>query len=105
MSFANFISNVRRDRKDGNLGPRRFETRLYPRLEKQTSDLYIVARRGDRLDLLSQKFYGTPIYWKIIAQANELGKNSFAVPEGTRLRIPVIPEEADRLYNKYNSER
>lgn len=105
MSFNTYNSPVRRDTINNNLGPRRYKTYLYPKLEQTTSDRYIITIRGDRLDQIAYKFYGSATYWKILAQANNLGKNSLAIPEGTRLRIPVNPEDANRLFDEYNLER
>tara|TARA_Y100000593_G_scaffold68243_1_gene125446 strand:+ start:3030 stop:3329 length:300 start_codon:yes stop_codon:yes gene_type:complete len=66
-----------------------YATTRYPKFEKSPTDLYIVSRDKDRLDLLSNEFYKDPRYWWIIAQANPtLGKGSFDIPPGIQLRIP-----------------
>tara|TARA_R100001082_G_C4257880_1_gene114299 strand:- start:114 stop:410 length:297 start_codon:yes stop_codon:yes gene_type:complete len=70
----------------------KYETWRGPYLDKQPDDLYIFSREGDRLDLLSQEFYGDPRYWWVIAEANHLGKGSFAVRPGLQLRIPRSTE-------------
>ena len=66
----------------------KYETWRGPYLDKQPDDLYIFSREGDRLDLLSQEFYGDPRYWWVIAEANFIGKGTFAVKPGLQLRIP-----------------
>lgn len=48
----------------------------------------------NRLDLISYRFYGTPLYWWAIAYASEI-KDPFKVPVGTVLRIP----EPSTLYS------
>lgn len=41
----------------------------------------------DRLDLVSHKYYGTPLLWWVIAEASGI-TNPMHVPVGTVLRIP-----------------
>lgn len=43
----------------------------------------------NRLDLVSYKYYNTPIYWWIIAEASGI-YNPLIVPEGTILVIPSL---------------
>ena len=40
----------------------RYKTTRYPTLQKSPSDLYIISRDQDRLDLLSNEFYKDPRY-------------------------------------------
>jgi hypothetical protein len=47
----------------------------------------IPATRANRLDLVSNDFYGTPDYWWAIADASSL-VDAQSVPAGTTLRIP-----------------
>jgi hypothetical protein len=78
---------------------------IYPTIEKENSDIYIVSRVQDRLDLLANKYYGTPRLWWILAQANQLGEGSFVVKPATRLRIPQnVGQILDKL-EKLNKER
>ena len=49
----------------------------------------------NRLDIVSQKYYGTPRYWWVIAIANYI-IDPFDLAVGTNLRIPPILS----LYNK-----
>ena len=49
----------------------------------------------NRLDIVSQKYYGTPRYWWVIALANYI-LDPFDVPLGTSLRIPPLTS----LYKK-----
>ena len=66
----------------------RYKTSYYPDFPKQQTDLYIISREQDRLDLLSNEFYKDPRYWWILAKVNNLGKGTLDVPMGMQLRIP-----------------
>tara|TARA_R110000851_G_scaffold261509_2_gene414062 strand:+ start:281 stop:574 length:294 start_codon:yes stop_codon:yes gene_type:complete len=67
----------------------RYKTANYPGFPKQQSDLYIISREQDRLDLLSNEFYEDPRYWWVLAKVNNLGHGTLIVPEGIQLRIPM----------------
>ena len=41
-------------------------SRLYPNIPKSDSDIYVVTQTGDRLDQLSNQFYGDSSLWWII---------------------------------------
>jgi nucleoid-associated protein YgaU len=76
----------------------RYSTTRYPKFPKQQSDLYIISREGDRLDLLANEFYKDPRYWWVLAEANNVGKGTMIVPAGLQLRIPFpITDLLDRL--------
>ena len=76
----------------------RYSISRYPKFPKQQSDLYIISREGDRLDLLANEFYEDPRYWWVLAEANNVGKGTMAVPSGLQLRIPFpITDLLDRL--------
>ena len=71
-----------------------YQTTRYPKFPRQATDLYIISRDLDRLDLLSNEFYEDPRYWWVISQANpELEKGTLLVPPGIQLRIPFPLEE------------
>ena len=40
------------------------------------------------LDLLSNQYYGSPAYWWIIANANNIHDGKLVLKDGTILRIP-----------------
>ena len=52
-------------------------------------DLYIISEKGDRLDLLANKYYGDQTMWWIIATANNINDATFYVEPGIQLRIPT----------------
>tara|TARA_R110001592_G_scaffold26720_7_gene99730 strand:+ start:7643 stop:7942 length:300 start_codon:yes stop_codon:yes gene_type:complete len=67
----------------------RFKTSRYPKFPKQSTDLYIISRELDRLDLLANEFYKDPRYWWVLAEANPtLGKGTFDIPAGLQIRVP-----------------
>jgi len=65
-----------------------YRTTVLPTIPEQDSDLYIISRDGDRLDLLANEFYKDPVYWWVIAEANNIGKGTTVVESGIQLRIP-----------------
>ena len=48
-----------------------FRSTVYPSIPHSENDIYIITRDSDRLDLLANKYYGTPNLWWILAQANQ----------------------------------
>ena len=71
----------------------KFETYRFPEVSKRNTDYYIFSREGDRLDLLENEFYKDPRLWWVIAEANNLGKGSFAIKPGLQLRVPFPVED------------
>ena len=58
-------------------------------IKLSTEDQYFTVTNyeKDRLDIIANKYYGTPRFWWVIAIANYL-MDPFDVPVGTVLRIP-----------------
>jgi len=72
----------------------RYLTTRYPDIERRPTDLYIISREGDRLDLLANEFYGDARYWWIIAQANDgIDKGSYVLSPSLQIRIPYPLED------------
>ena len=65
---------------------------LYPKIPLKNSDILLIAIQGDRCDLISHQYYGSPEYWWFIASVNNLKSNN--IEAGTQLRVPVFVEEA-----------
>jgi len=66
-----------------------YKNNIYPSIPFDESDIYIITRVGDRLDLISFNYYGSTDYWKIIAAVNNNVTNGSLFPTpGTQLRIP-----------------
>ena len=85
------------------LGKRYKKTIRYPKMAKESKDMYIISIQGDRLDNLAHKYYGDARLWWILARANYLGKGDLSVPIGKQLRIPEdylgILDEYKKLNN------
>jgi len=64
------------------------ESTIYPIVKASDTDLYIISEKGDRLDLLANKYYGDQTMWWIIATANNINDATFYVQPGIQLRIP-----------------
>ena len=78
-----------------------------------SADKYVQFKRGkDRLDKISQEYYGTPVFGWLILQANTTsGSIEFEIPNNFLLRIPFpltnTLQEYKRsveLYNLYYGE-
>jgi nucleoid-associated protein YgaU len=61
----------------------------------RSSDIYLITKKTDRLDLLAFSYYGDVRYWVIIAKANKLHNATLRVPVGMRLRIPFPLNSGD----------
>ena len=66
----------------------KYLTARLPKIAPSDSDRYIIAREGDRLDLLAQEFYQDSNKWWILALTNNLGKGDLLVPAGKQIYIP-----------------
>lgn len=67
---------------------RKYDSTLYPKIELDDSDIYVVTVDGDRLDLLASQYYNDVNLWWVLAQANHIGKGTLNIIAGTQLRIP-----------------
>jgi hypothetical protein len=55
-----------------------------------TDNLFIIPLEGvNRLDLISDEFYGTPELWWVLARVNNIQDALVGVPVGTTIRIPT----------------
>jgi hypothetical protein len=89
----------------GSYSNRHYETTLMPTIKPNIKDIYIYASSADRLDLLSQKYYGDARHWWIIALANNLGKGSLQIPVGKQIRIPADIIDIEGLYRELQEGR
>jgi len=83
-------------------GKRRYESLYYPKFERKSSDIYIITKISDRLDLIANEYYGDVRYWVILARANKLAAATIKPPIGFRLRIPFPLNSGDveTLFNE-----
>jgi|TARA_B100001093_G_C26852247_1_gene1025636 phage tail protein X len=84
------------------LGKRFKKTIRYPKMSKESQDMYIISIQGDRLDNLAYKYYEDARLWWILARANNLGKGDMEIPIGTQLRIPYNYIAILDEYNELN---
>ena len=70
-------------------GTRVFQSTRPTKIEERIDDLIITVNEGDRMDLLADKFYGSPSLWFVIASVNNLANGSMHIPVGIQLRIPA----------------
>lgn len=85
-------------------GKRYYRDWIPPTIPQLDSDVYIISKDGDRLDLLAYRFYKDSTLWWIIAEANGL-VGSFYIQPGTRLRIPQNVQDVTTLSELTNSTR
>lgn len=65
-------------------------------LPHATDDLWKTTQAAEnRLDLVSELFYGVPNLWWVIAAVNNITDPLTGVPAGTQLRIPKAERLAD----------
>jgi phage tail protein X len=84
---------------------RHFETSILVTPNDIQNDIFIETQRGDRLDLLADKYYGDTKYWYIIANANYI-KDTIMIKEGIQLKIPsFIPGINENKFILDNSIR
>ena len=86
-------------------GIRFLATDLYPCLEPDPSDVYVMTEIGDRLDKLASDFYnGRSDYGVIIAMANEnVGEGTVYLPAGLQIRIPGNISRFEQIIDQLNN--
>jgi len=71
------------------------------RIDPKPTDIKMVWKKTDRLDKLSQEYYGEPYYGWLILQANpKYGGMEFDIPESTILTIPFPLMDTLRNYQQ-----
>tara|TARA_R110000823_G_scaffold273309_1_gene392366 strand:- start:146 stop:448 length:303 start_codon:yes stop_codon:yes gene_type:complete len=84
---------------------RYFKYLKYPEIPVDISDVYIMSKVGDRLDALSYQFYNDPDMWWVILKANpnKLKRDSFFMPIGIQIRIPINIDPIIKSFENLNS--
>lgn len=59
-----------------------------PTIPAQPDDIQYQVVGSDRIDLLAQKFYGDPVFWWVIAVANDMEILPTDLKDGAILLIP-----------------
>lgn len=74
-----------------NDGIRYLETQNQKFIPLSSEDVYhiVEASEENRLDIISNNCYGSPVYWWAIAMANQF-IDPFVVSAGTMIRVPAL---------------
>ena len=102
--MANRVKNQQIKVTDGNR-KRFYKYIKYPEIPEDISDIYIITRIGERLDLLANKYYQNPDLWWVIMKANpnKLRRDSFFINPGVRVRVPIDIQDIKGEYQNLNS--
>lgn len=80
-------------------------TSIYPEVAASGEDYYIISTVGDRFDILSQEFYGSPEYWWVLASANpNVRRDTLFITPGVQLRVPPY-RVVQRAFEELNKGR
>ena len=85
MAISRYLSNKTKKTPDGKTV---YKSKRLKNIPLKNDDIYVATQTGDRLDLLSNQYYGSPTYWWIIANANNIHDGKLGLKDGTILRIP-----------------
>ena len=85
-------------------GKRRYSTMYYPTPERKTTDIFIIAKKTDRLDELAHRYYGDVRLWVMLAKANKLHAGTIRIQPGIRLRIP-FPLSPGDIYEQFTNKQ
>lgn len=70
-------------------------------IDTKPTDIKIVWDQKNRMDKLSQEYYGVPYYgWLILLANPKFGGMEFDIPNGTILRIPFPLMDSLQNYQK-----
>jgi phage tail protein X len=85
---------------------RYYATLIDPIIERLPDDIYVICSHGERLDLLSYKYYQDSSLWWIIAAANpELRKDSLYLDAGVQVRVPRDYQRVLILFQQQQTSR
>jgi hypothetical protein len=76
---------------------------LYPKIEERDDDVIHTVVVGERLDLLSFRYYDDSGLWWIISRANSLDPSLVTPEPGTELKIPQNTGEIITRFQSLNS--
>ena len=86
MAISRYLNN---DTKKAPDGKTEYKSKRLKKIPLSNDDIYVASQTGDRLDLLANQYYGSPAYWWIIANANNIHDGKLGLKDGTILRIPA----------------
>jgi len=94
MNRLKFINNLVNSKNK-----KYFKNIIYPNIEKETNDIYIISKSTDRLDLLAKKYYSDDsLYW-VIARCNGI-YGSLYLNTGEQICIPN-KSRLDSIINEF----
>ena len=77
--------------KNDKIINKKYLTHQFKQFPINQKDIYIVSKRGMRLDILADKYYNDTLKWWVIASANKLPCDSLIIQNvGIELRIPYL---------------
>ena len=82
-----------------------YKSNRYPKIERSATDIYIISKTGDRLDLLAHKYYNDQTLWWVIGIANNLGWPGLVMPPAKQIRIPTDIASILSEYQKLQEDR
>ena len=87
-------------KRDPDTQNRYFRNIEYPNIPLSPSDVYIISRSTDRLDLLARDYYGDVRFWWIISKANpdKINRDSLFINPGLQIRIPT---DTNSIYQQF----
>ena len=82
------------------------ETTHFQNVPPSNNDIWIIAKKYERLDLLAHRYYGKRELWWIIAIANKdiIRRDSYALKPGLEIRIPINIEDIIEDFEKINKD-
>lgn len=80
-------------------GIKYYRQKIFPTVLAKDGDIFIISRRGDRLDSLAQYFYSNSEDYWIISIANNIPLGTIFIPPGKQIRIPMDISSIKREYN------
>ncbi len=83
--YSDTVTLIKRGKRNEK---RSYETMYYPTFPLKPTDLYIITKRGQRLDFIAYEYYQDPRFWWILHRANNITAGTLCLQPGTRLRIP-----------------
>ena len=80
-----------------------YQTVKYPEIPLNPNDIYVIANKADRYDILANQYYSDSSLWWVISTANNnVTQNSLYLPEGVQLRIPADVNSAINNFEAIN---
>lgn len=82
-----------------------FSSTIFPNFPPSIDDTWIITESGDRLDKMAFEFYKDTSYWWVLAEVNNIPKDSLYPEVGIQMRIPNSIQQYLDEFNKINNNR